>query len=115
MLAREIISIDSGWSSEIFIIADELPILNVCRRSLADANTGEDSACVLITTSKYIAEMTIKKLKTVIKLATKKYATIFKKIWTFCNRSNYARSSDLQAVRTRNLEIMTKIINWLQK
>mgnify|MGYP001558669390 FL=1 len=77
MIAREIISIDMpAGPSEVFIIADETanPTF-IAADLLADGEHGEDSACVLVTTSKYTAEMTICEIKKQLpKLATKKYA-----------------------------------------
>ena len=77
MIAREIISIDMpAGPSEVFIIADETANPKfIAADLLADGEHGEDSACVLITTSKFIAEMTIKEIKKqLLNLATRKYA-----------------------------------------
>ncbi len=77
MLAREIISIDMpAGPSEVFIIADETANPKfIAADLLADGEHGEDSACVLLTTSKNIAEETIKELeKQLIDLPTRKYA-----------------------------------------
>jgi len=59
--------------SEVFIIADQTanPAF-IAADLLADGEHGEDSACVLITTSKMIAEKTIKEIeKQLSKLSTK--------------------------------------------
>ncbi|MDO8609810.1 MAG: histidinol dehydrogenase [bacterium] len=61
MLALEKVSIDlPAGPSEVFIIADETakPAF-IAADLLADGEHGEDSACVLLTTSKTIAEQTI--------------------------------------------------------
>ncbi len=77
MISRDVISIDMpAGPSEVFIIADETanPTF-IAADLLADGEHGEDSACVLITTSEYIAKMTIKEIKKQLpRLATKKYA-----------------------------------------
>lgn len=50
--------------SEIFIIADETANPKfIAADLLADGEHGQDSACVLITTSEYIAKQTIKEIK----------------------------------------------------
>lgn len=61
MMALDTISIDMpAGPSEIFIIADESANpAYIAADLLADGEHGEDSACVLITTSKTIAEQTI--------------------------------------------------------
>lgn len=73
MLALETISIDMpAGPSEVFIIADETanPAW-VAADLLADGEHGQDSACVLITTSQKIAEQTIEEIKKQMpKLAT---------------------------------------------
>lgn len=65
MIALETISIDMpAGPSEVFIIADETSNpAYIAADLLADGEHGEDSACVLITTSKEIAEQTIKEIK----------------------------------------------------
>lgn len=65
MLALQEISIDMpAGPSEIFIIADELANpAYIAADLLADGEHGEDSACVLITTSKKVAEETIRQIK----------------------------------------------------
>lgn len=65
MLAMETISIDMpAGPSEVFIIADETanPAF-IAADLLADGEHGEDSACILITTSQKVAEKTIKEIK----------------------------------------------------
>lgn len=65
MLALEIISIDMpAGPSEVFVIADETanPAF-IAADLLADGEHGEDSACVLITTSQEVAEQTIRELE----------------------------------------------------
>lgn len=65
MLALETISIDiPAGPSEILIIADETANpAYIAADLLADGEHGEDSACVLITTSKKIADQTIKEIE----------------------------------------------------
>ncbi len=65
MLALETVSIDMpAGPSEVFIIADETanPAF-IAADLLADGEHGEDSACVLITTSQAVAKQTIKELE----------------------------------------------------
>lgn len=73
MLALETISVDMpAGPSEVFVIADETanPAF-IAADLLADCEHGEDSACVLITTSQKIAEQTIKEIqKQLPKLST---------------------------------------------
>jgi histidinol dehydrogenase len=65
LLALETISIDMpAGPSEVFIIADETAKpAYIAADLLADGEHGEDSACVLITTSQTIAEKTIKEIE----------------------------------------------------
>lgn len=65
MIALETISIDMpAGPSEVFIIADETANpAYVAADLLADGEHGEDSACVLITTSQKVAEQTIKEIE----------------------------------------------------
>jgi len=77
MLSREIISIDMpAGPSEVFIIADETANPKfIAADLLADGEHGEDSACVLLTTSKKVAEKTKNELvKQLAVLSTKEYA-----------------------------------------
>lgn len=65
MLALDSISIDMpAGPSEVFIIADETanPAF-IAADLLADGEHGEDSACVLITTSQKVADQTISEIK----------------------------------------------------
>ncbi len=76
MISRDVISIDMpAGPSEVFIIADETANPKfIAADLLADGEHGEDSACVLITTSKYTAKTTIEEIKKQLpKLVTKKY------------------------------------------
>lgn len=65
MLALETISIDMpAGPSEVFIVADETAKPDyIAADLLADGEHGEDSACVLITTSQKIAEQTIQAIE----------------------------------------------------
>jgi len=86
-IAQKIISIDMpAGPSEVFIIADETanPAF-IAADLLADGEHGEDSACVLVTTSERIAKQTVveikKQLLTLptrdrVKIALKKYGLI---------------------------------------
>lgn len=77
MLALEKISIDMpAGPSEVFVIADETANpAYIAADLLADGEHGEDSACILLTTSKKIAEKTIIELeKQLPLLATEKRA-----------------------------------------
>lgn len=74
MLALETISIDMpAGPSEVFVITDETANpAYIAADLLADGEHGEDSACVLITTSERIAELTIREIKKQLpKLSTK--------------------------------------------
>lgn len=77
MIAQKTIAIDiPAGPSEIFIIADKYanPAF-ITADLLADGEHGEDSACVLITTSKTIAQKTIEEIqKQLPQLATEKRA-----------------------------------------
>lgn len=69
MLALEKISIDiPAGPSEVFVIADETanPAF-IAADLLADGEHGEDSACVLLTTSNKIAQQTIIEMETQLK------------------------------------------------
>ena len=77
MIARDTISIDMpAGPSEVFIIADETANPKfIAADLLADGEHGEDSACVLLSTSKKIAVETKKEIeKQLICLSTRKYA-----------------------------------------
>lgn len=74
MLALETISIDMpAGPSEVFVIADETANpAYIAADLLADGEHGDDSACVLITTSKEVAQRTIKEIeKQLSRLSTK--------------------------------------------
>lgn len=74
MLALDTVSIDMpAGPSEVFVIADETANPNyIAADLLADGEHGEDSACVLITTSEKVAKQTIDAIKEQLpKLATK--------------------------------------------
>ncbi len=76
MISRDTISIDMpAGPSEIFIIADETANPKfIAADLLADGEHGEDSACVLLSTSKKIAVETKKEIeKQLICLSTRKY------------------------------------------
>lgn len=65
MLAQDVISIDMpAGPSEVFMIADESanPAF-IAADLLADGEHGDDSACVLLTTSQFVAEATICELE----------------------------------------------------
>lgn len=65
MIALQTISIDMpAGPSEVFVIADEFANpAYIAADLLADGEHGEDSACVLITTSREVAQQTIKEIK----------------------------------------------------
>lgn len=65
MIALETISIDMpAGPSEVFVIADETANpAYIAADLLADGEHGEDSACVLITTSQEVAKQTIKEVE----------------------------------------------------
>ena len=113
MIARDTISIDMpAGPSEVFIIADETTDPKfIAADLLADGEHGEDSACVLITTSKYIAEMTICEIKKQLpKLATKKYAEeSLKRYGLFAVVQTMQEAIDFtNEYAPEHLEIMTK-------
>ncbi len=124
MISRDTISIDMpAGPSEVFIIADETANPKyIAADLLADGEHGEDSACVLITTSKYIAKTTIEEIKKQLpKLATKKYAEeSLKRYGLFAITdsldeaiqftNNYA-PEHLEIMTKNNSEVVNKIIN----
>lgn len=65
MLASEKVAIDMpAGPSEVFIIADETANPGfIAADLLADGEHGEDSACILITTSKTVARQTLQEIK----------------------------------------------------
>ncbi len=113
MIARETISIDMpAGPSEVLIIADETanPAF-IAADLLADGEHGEDSACVLITTSEYIAKTTIEEInKQLPKLTTKKYAEeSLKKYGLFSIVQSMKEAIDFtNNYAPEHLEIMTK-------
>ena len=77
MCALEKISIDMpAGPSEVFIIADETANPSfIAADLLADGEHGEDSACVLVTTSEQVAKQTIVEIKKqLLRLSTRKRA-----------------------------------------
>ena len=72
MIALETISIDMpAGPSEVFVIADETANpAYIAADLLADGEHGEDSACVLITTSRKVAQKTIKEVEKQLPLLT---------------------------------------------
>lgn len=72
MIALQTISIDMpAGPSEVFVIADESANpAYVAADLLADGEHGEDSACVLITTSREIAQKTIEEIEKQLPLLT---------------------------------------------
>jgi histidinol dehydrogenase len=124
MLAREIISIDMpAGPSEVFIIADETANPKfIAADLLADGEHGEDSACVLLTTSKKVAEETKREIeKQLVSLSTRKYVEeslkrygllavvqTMKEAIDFTN--NYA-PEHLEIMTKNNLLIVEKINN----
>jgi histidinol dehydrogenase len=77
LLARSTVSIDMpAGPSEVLIIADNTANPSyIAADLLADGEHGEDSACVLITTSIQIAQQTIREIKRQLRtLSTKEYA-----------------------------------------
>lgn len=113
MLAREVICIDMpAGPSEVFVIADETANPKfIAADLLADGEHGEDSACVLITTSEYIAETTIEEIKKQLpKLATKKYAEeSLKRYGLFAVVQTTQEAIDFtNGYAPEHLEIMTK-------
>jgi histidinol dehydrogenase len=113
MLALEAISIDMpAGPSEVFIIADETSSpAYIAADLLADAEHGEDSSCVLITTSKKIADQTIKEIeKQLSKLSTKEKAKeSIRKYGLFALVNSIDEAVDFaNKYAPEHLEIMTK-------
>ena len=124
MLAREIISIDMpAGPSEVFIIADETANPKyIAADLLADGEHGEDSACVLITTSKRIAKETVKQIDNQLpKLNTKKYAqeslkkygliAVVDNLDEAIKFTNDYAPEHLEIMTKNNSEVVNKIIN----
>lgn len=124
MLALEKISIDMpAGPSEIFIIADETanPAF-VAADLLADGEHGEDSACVLITTSKKLADETAKEIeKQLPNLKTEKFAreslnkygllAIVDSIEEALNFTNVYAPEHLEIMIKNPLQVVKKITN----
>lgn len=113
MMAREIISIDMpAGPSEVFIIADETANPKfIAADLLADGEHGEDSACVLLTTSEKIAIETKQELETqIVSLATRKYAEeSLKRYGLLAIVSNIEEAINFtNEYAPEHLEIMTK-------
>lgn len=113
ILAREIISIDMpAGPSEVFIISDETANPKyIAADLLADGEHGEDSACVLLTTSKKVAEETKKEIeKQLIFLSTRKYAEeSLKRYGLFAVVQTMQEAIDFtNEYAPEHLEIMTK-------
>jgi len=113
MIALETISIDMpAGPSEVFIIADETANPSfIAADLLADGEHGEDSACVLITTSQKIAEETIREIKKQMpKLATEKLVKeSLKRYGLFAVADSLDEAIDFtNEYAPEHLEIMTK-------
>ncbi len=123
MISRDTISIDMpAGPSEVFIIADETANPKyIAADLLADAEHGEDSACVLLTTSEKVAQETKKELeKQLISLPTRKYAeeslkrygllAVVQTIQEAIDFTNEYAPEHLE-IMTKNSELITKQIN----
>ncbi|HHT9138912.1 MAG TPA: histidinol dehydrogenase [Candidatus Wunengus sp. YC60] len=113
MIALETISIDMpAGPSEVFVVADETANpAYIAADLLADGEHGEDSACVLITTSKNIAERTIKEIeKQLPRLATESRAReSIKKYGLFALVNSIEEAVEFtNEYAPEHLEIMTK-------
>ena len=113
MLALETISIDMpAGPSEVFVIADETANpAYIAADLLADGEHGEDSACVLITTSKEVAEQTIKEIeKQLLKLSTEARAReSIKRYGLFALVDSFEEAIQFtNEYAPEHLEIMTK-------
>jgi histidinol dehydrogenase len=113
MLALETISIDMpAGPSEVFVIADETANpAYIAADLLADGEHGEDSACVLITTSKEVAEQTIKEIeKQLPKLSTEARAReSIKRYGLFAVADSLEEAIEFtNEYAPEHLEIMTK-------
>lgn len=113
MISLETISIDMpAGPSEVFIIADETSNPKfIAADLLADGEHGEDSACVLITTSQRIAEQTIEEIKKQLpKLATEMLAKeSLKRYGLFAVVDSLDEAIDFtNEYAPEHLEIMTK-------
>lgn len=113
MIAQKTIAIDMpAGPSEIFIIADESanPAF-IAADLLADGEHGEDSACVLITTSKKIAQQTIQEIQNQLaKLSTAQRASeSMRQYGLFAVVGSLSEAVDFtNEYAPEHLEIMTK-------
>ena len=122
-ISRDTISIDMpAGPSEVFIIADETANPKyIAADLLADAEHGEDSACVLLTTSEKVAQETKKEIeKQLISLPTRKYAEeSLKRYGLFAITDNLDEAIQFTnnyapehlEIMTKNSELITKQIN----
>lgn len=113
MLALESISIDMpAGPSEVFVVADDTANpAYIAADLLADGEHGEDSACVLITTSIKIAEKTIEEIeKQLPLLSTREYARkSIEKYGLFAVVNNLDEALEFtNSYAPEHLEIMTK-------
>lgn len=118
--ALKTISIDMpAGPSEVFIIADNTANPSfIASDLLADAEHGEDSACVLITTSKIVAEQTIKEIERQIQnLSTKERAEkAIKNYGLFAVVDSMEKAVDFaNEYAPEHLEIMTRNADLLVK
>ncbi len=113
ILALQTISIDMpAGPSEVLIIADDTANPKfIAADLLADAEHGPDSACILLTTSKLLAEETIKEItKQLPKLATQERAkTSLEKYGLFAIVGSLDEAVEFaNRYASEHLEIMTK-------
>lgn len=124
MIARETISIDMpAGPSEVFIIADDTANPKfIAADLLADGEHGEDSACVLLTTSEKVAQETKKELeKQLISLPTRQYAeeslkrygllAVVQTMQEAIDFTNKYAPEHLEIMTKNNQEIVKKINN----
>lgn len=124
MISRDTISIDMpAGPSEVFIIADETANPKyIAADLLADGEHGEDSACVLLTTSEKVAQETKKELeKQLISLPTRKYAEeslkrygLLAVVQTMQEAIDFTKKyapEHLEIMTKNNSDIVNKIIN----
>lgn len=124
MVALEKISIDMpAGPSEVFIIADETANPSfIAADLLADGEHGEDSACVLITTSKKIAEQTIVEIEKQLSiLATQNRAReslkrygLFATVETLDEAIRFTNEyapEHLEVMTSKPEELVSKIVN----
>lgn len=120
ILALQQVSIDMpAGPSEVFIIADETANPKfIAADLLADGEHGEDSACVLLTTSQKVAEETIKEIKKQLPaLATQERAkTSLNKYGLFAVVDSLNEAIEFtNEYAPEHLEIMTKNVGSLVK